>query len=116
MDERHKVAVGSTLHSDEASAASANQATAIAATRSEGSTGRSRTPDRFHAASAAPATAAAARNGHTARSSQRPVRSSTLLENSSTGPLVNTSRAADAIATLKVRAPNARFLTACQPV
>ena len=45
-------------------------------------------------------TAAAARNGHTAKSSQRPVRSSTLLENSSTGPLVNTSRAADTAATL----------------
>ena len=92
------MATGSTLHSVDASAANVKQPTATAAAREERACCRLEAPSTRRAASAAPHMAAAASAGQTAWSSHRPVRSSTLLENSRSGPLVNTSRAPAATA------------------
>ena len=92
------MAAGSTLHSVDATAANVKQPTAATATREERSRGRPVAPSTRRAAKTAPHIAATASTGQTAWSSHRPVRSSTRLENSRTGPLVKTSRAPAATA------------------
>ena len=65
----------------------------------EAVSGRPGDPMKPVANSAAEARPAAAKNGHTAGSSHRPERSSTLFENRNAGPLVNTTTMAATDAT-----------------